>query len=258
MYTTTKKKSARKLGSIDRIRQNVQGLMVRNAGEEDAILDFGTQHGGSLRLCFPPGDTEVKDVYGVAREAVIAARKSRVDMRDLPQDVLVASAVDIVSHAEKRLGNRGITALSGDPDGDAETTEQAKAAWISHRVKRAENADKNYRKRTAVFAQDARNAGSVAPPKSEWEIKEQMWLDRYRAGMIGEKRLVCKYKCGFHHDDSEVMRIHLAASHPAAAEEARTEARLAEAPEVDVTDIVSDPVPAKNKGGRPRKVQAEA
>lgn len=236
MYTTQNvQTSSKKVRTLSRIRQNMAGLMVYNGGEEPAVLI----HDGTY-YTFPPdgswmgpndeapreydGVTEVRDVYGVSRELLLMARKRKSPdaFRQLPKDEVVATAVSIAERAERKLGPRGVVVLTGDDKLDAPLRKQAKDAWVAYRVIRAEQSVKNYRERTKSFYSDPRNNGHLPPSMTDFETGEQMFLDEYRSGMIGGRKYVCKYKCGFQHDDATVMSRHVKAAHPAAQDDTRS------------------------------------
>jgi hypothetical protein len=255
-------KSRRRLQSISRIRESAGSITVFNGGDEPAILIHD-----AMRYTFPPsgywmgpGDDEpreydgtlaVKDVYGVATETMREARKDKKDLKNLPREALIVRAVEIAQHAELKLRSRGIVVLTGDPEQDAPLKKEAKNAYVAWRLDRARRADLTYRQRSAAFFNDPRNAGQVPPTKTPFEIAEQMWLDEYMDGNVGGRKYVCKFRCGFEHDDVAIYTRHLRVAHRDSREGT---SQVSDVP----VELNAAPVAApKRRGGRPKK-QVEA
>lgn len=200
------------------------------------------------------GTLKVYDVYGIdprqakrAREEVKRARKEgqpEAEVMATFQRRVVVSSIDIVSHAVKKLAVRGVVALTGDAEIDAQLRDAAQIAWTEFRRNEAEKALERYDAKKAVFYSQPRNADQPPPPMTPREQEAFVWLADYRLGLTSNtNNYVCpESQCPFQHADEDVMTQHILAFHPTRAAQIGTEAEKVE---------------KKNKGGRPKKVVAD-
>lgn len=178
------------------------------------------------------GTLEVTDQYGVSDEE----RKLAAEEKRPPQAYkMIATAMEIVAHALSKLEGRGVFLRTGDPEEDAELRAAALERWIEFKREQVASILSNYRKDSAAFFNDPRNAGKIPPAMSKSQLDAQRWFDKDRLGMIDNK-IHCKYRCGMRADSVEEMDIHYGASH-------------------SMENVEPVEVEVKRGPGRPKKVQ---
>ena len=191
------------------------------------------------------GTVSVRDTYGVDPEVLRKARQEGKKRPDLPQNKVVLSALEAVSHAVRKRHARGIIFLTGDEATDGVEKVKARAVWIEYKKDQAERLVQNFRQQTATFHADPRNQGQPAPPMPEHIQRAQEFLDDYRLGKFDRKRFGCPINCGYYTDDPSRLETHVRASHPLMAKPAKAGSNVAdEEPEPpQPTEPTEEPTP---------------
>jgi hypothetical protein len=211
------------------------------------------------------GTIAVKDTYGVDPEALRKARQQGQKRPDLPQNKVVLSALEAVSHAVRKRHARGIVFLTGNAETDKELKAQARATWIEYKKDQSERAVNAFRQQTAAFHADPRNVGQPAPAMPEHVQAAQEFLDDYRLGKYERRnQFACPANCGYYTDNEERLATHVRASHPLAnlptpAVPAPAQKAIEE-PQAPAAEPEAEAEPSESEGeqprrpGRPRKV----
>lgn len=206
------------------------------------------------------GVLEVYDVYGIDPQQAQAARKATKEARKNGESVanvlegypkrVVVSSLDICEHAVRKLANRGVVALTGDPAEDKELREAATLAWTEFRRAECEKILELYDIKKAAFYAQPRNVDQPPPPMTQRETAAFVWLADWRLGLsMGTSKLTCKaQQCPFQHEDADIMTKHVLAYHPTLA------AQMAEDANSAAEEREPEPEEPQKRGpGRPRK-----
>jgi hypothetical protein len=167
------------------------------------------------------GTLEVYDIYGIdpknTRQARISMKRAiaRGMTLELPKTLLINS-LDIVDHAVRKLGDRGLVCLTGLSEEDTELKKQAQEAYVAFRLTDCERILGLYDARKAVFYAQPRNLDQPPPPMTERETMAAVWLAQWRLGRAFlTNRFVCPaHQCGFQHEDRSLVIAHIEGFHP--------------------------------------------
>jgi hypothetical protein len=248
------RKSSRTLKSIHRARQATAAISVWNASDEAQTVRFK-----GMPYTFQPGLTEVKDLYGFPRDVEAEARKNKRELTDAQRTWLIATAVEIVTHAETRLSRRGVGVVTGNAAEDAEMKKQLHRVWMVTKSGECRQVREGYNRRTLAFSQNPQNLGKQPPPMNERELVAEKWLNRAEGGVFETKQYVCPFACGFHDDDKADFDLHIRVAHPGQAAPAAAVAQApARAPRAARAAAAPAPTPAPAKAAGKRGRQAQA